>query len=179
MKGTFKNFYVKVWYIEKPHGRLSLLYSLMLINKLPINTESDPLFPWKQVVICVISKEVLLGYVRKWERFQQRGQQKEQGNVCETPKVAFGETSEGGGKGRELKEPLVSPAVIGSLNTWSQGFPKTRNRKYNSFPHRLPPPLPSTPSSKQVFPQMNIFRLESFPLAGNVQRSLLEPNTII
>lgn len=73
MKGTFKNFYVKVWYIEKPHGRLSLLYSLMLINKLPINTESDPLFPRKQVVICVISKEVLLGYVRKWERFQQGG----------------------------------------------------------------------------------------------------------
>lgn len=86
MKGAFKNFYVKVRYIEKPHGRLSLLYSLMLINKPPLNTDSDPLFPRKQVVICVISKEVLLGYVRKWERFQQGGQEKEQGNVCETPK---------------------------------------------------------------------------------------------
>lgn len=61
--------------------------------------------------------------------------------------MAFGETSEAGRKGRELKEPLVSPAVIGSLNTWSQGFPKTRNRKYNSFPHFPPLPPPSTPSS--------------------------------
>lgn len=88
-------------------------------------------------------------------------------------KVAFGETSEPGRKGRELKEPLVSPAVSGSLNTWSQGFPKTRNRKYN-----FPPP-PFTPTSRQFFPQINIFRLESFPPAGIVQRSLLEPNIII
>lgn len=82
-------------------------------------------------------------------------------------KVAFGETSEVGRKRRELKEPLVSPAVSGSLNTWSQDFPKTRNRKHNFFP-----PPPSTPTSRQVFPQINIFRLESFPPAGNVQRSL-------
>lgn len=111
--------------------------------------------------------------------FSRGARRKNRAMFVRPPKVAFGETSEGGGKGRELKEPLVSPAVIGSLNTWGQGFPKTRNRKYNSFPHLLPPPLPSTPSSKQVFPQMNIFRLESFPPAGNVQRSLLEPNIII
>lgn len=74
-------------------------------------------------------------------------------------KVAFGETSEVGRKGRELKEPLVSPAVSGSLNTWSQGFPKTRNRKYNFFPHLPPPPPPGRSSPKLISSGWRVFLL--------------------
>lgn len=108
-----------------------------------------------------ISKEVL-SYIWKWEASEEGPEERKGRCLWDPKKCHLGEPVGQDGRGRKLKEPLVSPDVCSSWNIWWQCFPNmTRDRKYNS-------PLPS-----HAFPQRYMFTLETFPLStGNEQRSV-------
>lgn len=62
--------------------------------------------------------------------FRRRMRRKNRSMFVKPQNVAFGGKGGPEGKERELKEPLVSPAVCRGWNIWCQGFPKmSKDRK--------------------------------------------------